>query len=310
MAQSVASKPTMTVPTYEQLMFPLLQIAADRQPHRVRDLAGKVAERFSLPENLKQETLPDGRNRLIHRLEWARTSLKKAGLLEYPSRGLLKITERGLAALKESPGGIDNKYLQKFPEFLEFKNRKPERREEAALIETEGLDPEEAIENSYLALRGEIENDLLIRAKAGSPEFFEQLVIDLLLKMGYGGSRKEAGRAIGKSGDEGIDGVIDEDALGLDVVYVQAKRWSNRSVNRQDIQQFVGALQGKRARKGIFITTSDFANSAREYIKTIDNKVVLIDGAALAGLLFTYGIGVSEVKSYVMKRIDSDYFEE
>jgi restriction system protein len=128
--------------------------------------------------------------------------------------------------------------------------------------------------------------------------------------MGYGGSRKEAGRAIGKSGDEGIDGVIDEDALGLDVVYVQAKRWSNRSVNRQDIQQFVGALQGKRARKGIFITTSDFANSAREYIKTIDNKVVLIDGAALAGLLFTYGIGVSEVKSYVMKRIDSDYFEE
>ena len=179
-------------------------------------------------------------------------------------------------------GGIDNKYLQKFPEFLEFKNRKPERREEAALIETEGLDPEEAIENSYLALRGEIENDLLIRAKAGSPEFFEQLVIDLLLKMGYGGSRKEAGRAIGKSGDEGIDGVIDEDALGLDVVYVQAKRWSNRSVNRQDIQQFVGALQGKRARKGIFITTSDFANSAREYIKTIDNKVVLIDGVQVA----------------------------
>ncbi len=310
MVEPVARAAATTVPTYEQLMFPLLLAAADRQPHRVREVVEKVAGHFSLPENLRQETLPDGRNRLIHRLEWARTYLKKAGLFEYPSRGFFKITQRGLTALKESPNGVDNKYLRKFPEFLEFKQSKPEHHENATPTETEGLDPEEAIENSYQALRAEIENDVLSRAKAGSPEFFEQLVVDLLLKMGYGGSRKGAGRAIGKSGDEGIDGVIDEDALGLDVVYVQAKRWTTRMVNRQDIQQFVGALQGKRARKGIFITTSDFVNSAREYVKTIENKVVLIDGSTLAGLLFDYGIGVSETKSYVMKRIDSDYFEE
>jgi restriction system protein len=311
MQQPVPSKAQLTVPTYEQLMSPLLEVAADRQPHRVREIADQVATKVSLPEHLRGETLPDGRNKLIHRLEWARTYLKKAGLLEYPSRGVFRITERGLTALKESPGGINNRFLQRFPEFLEFKHSKADRNEVATTVGDElELDPEEAIENAYQALRREIESDLLKRAKLGSPEFFEQLVVDLLLKMGYGGSRKEAGRAIGKSGDEGIDGVIDEDALGLDVVYVQAKRWSNRTVTRQDIQQFVGALQGKRARKGIFITTSDFAGTAREYVKTIDNKVVLIDGITLAGLLFDHGIGVSETKSYRMKRIDSDYFEE
>jgi restriction system protein len=310
MAQPVTPKPLTSVPTYEQLMFPLLTVAADRQAHRVREVSETIAKHFSLPGNLIHETLPDGRNKLIHRLEWARTYLKKAGLLEYPARGFFKITEPGLRGLQESPKGIDNKYLEKFPEFLEFKHRKPELTNVSVPNEAQALDPEEAIENSYQALRAEIESDLLNRAKQGAPEFFERLVIDLLLKMGYGGSRKEAGRAIGKSGDEGIDGVIDEDALGLDVVYVQAKRWSNRTVSRSDIQQFVGALQGKRARKGIFISTSEFANSAREYVKTIDNKVVLIDGPTLSGLLFDYGIGVSESKSYVLKRMDSDYFEE
>ena len=299
-----------SVPTYEQLMFPLLQIAADRNSYRVRDVAGKVADRLSLPDDSRQQTLPDGRNKLIHRLEWARTYLKKAGLFEYPSRGFFKITPRGLTALKESPNGIDNKYLQRFPEFLEFKQRRHEQPEDVDTDNVQALDPEESIENGYQALRTEVEEELLKRVKSAAPEFFEQLVIDLLLRMGYGGSRKDAGRAIGKSGDEGIDGVIDEDALGLDVVYVQAKRWSDRIVTRQDIQQFVGALQGKRARKGVFITTSTFAQTARDYVKTIENKVVLIDGSTLAGLLFQHGVGVSEVKSYVLKRIDTDYFEE
>jgi restriction system protein len=298
------------VPTYEQLMTPLLLAAADSQSHRVRDVAEKAADYFHLPENLRRDSLPDGRNRLIHRLEWARTYLKKAGLLEYPARGFFKITERGLKALQECPKGIDNKYLQKFPEFLEFKRSKPEVQILGFPTDAQTLDPEEAIENSYQALRAEIESDLLNRSKAGSPSFFEQLVVDLLLKMGYGGSRREAGRAIGKSGDEGIDGVIDEDALGLDVVYIQAKRWATRTVTRADIQQFVGALQGRRARKGIFITTSEFAASARDYVKTIENRVVLIDGPALASLLFEHGIGVSETKSYAVKRVDSDYFEE
>jgi restriction system protein len=299
-----------TVPTYEQLMYPLLRMAADRQPHRVRDVAHKIGEALGLPENLREETLPDGRNRLVHRLEWARTYLKKAGLLEYPSRGQFLITNRGQVALDENPGGFGNKYLQKFEEFLEFKRTKRQQQGETSTVAAEELDPEEAIEDSYQALRAEIEHDLLSRTKSASPQFFEQLVIDLLLKMGYGGSRKEAGRAIGKSGDEGIDGVIDEDALGLDVVYIQAKRWTTRTVNRQDIQQFVGALQGRRARKGIFITTSEFVNSAREYVKTIDNKVVLIDGPMLARLLFDNGVGLSESKKYVLKHIDSDYFDE
>jgi|SRR5579862_9892508 len=256
-----------------------MQVAADGKPHRVREVADEIARQVSLPEALRRETLPDGRNKLIHRLEWARTYLKKAGLLEYPNRGVFRITDRGLQTVKENRSPIDNRYLQRFPEFLEFKHSRSERNENVpAGVETSELDPEEAIENAYQALRREIESELLRRAKLGTPDFFEQLVVDLLLKMGYGGSRKEAGRAIGKSGDEGIDGVIDEDALGLDVVYVQAKRWSNRTVTRQDIQQFVGALQGKRARKGIFITTSDFAGTARDYVKTIDNKVVLIDG--------------------------------
>lgn len=304
-----ATKAPTSVPTYEQLMSPLLQVAADNQPRRVRDVAAQVADRLGLPKELREEALPDGRNKLIHRLEWARTYLKKAGLLEYQGRGMFKITERGSAAIEKDPSGINNRFLQQFPEFREFKTRKADRHE-VATSETQLLDPEEAIETAYQSVRAAVEDDLLGRLKAAPPDFFERLVVDLLLKMGYGGSRKEAGRAIGKSGDEGIDGVIDEDLLGLDVVYVQAKRWSDQSVSRQHIQQFVGALQGKRARKGVFITTSTFTPSARDYVNTIDNRVVLIDGETLAGLLFDYGIGVSDVKSYRLKRVDSDYFEE
>ncbi|MFY9562045.1 MAG: restriction endonuclease [Terriglobales bacterium] len=298
-----------TVPTYEQLMSPLLSVAADGQPHRIREVAKQVADSLSLPENLREEALPDGRNKLIHRLEWARTYLKKAGLLEYPNRGMFKITERGIAALSKGADGINNRFLQQFQEFREFKGKKSDRHDPIAL-DTHDLDPEEAIENAYQSVRAAVEDDLLSRLKAAPPDFFERLVVDLLLKMGYGGSRKEAGRAIGKSGDEGIDGVIDEDLLGLDVVYVQAKRWSDQSVSRQHIQQFVGALQGKRARKGVFITTSTFTQSARDDVNTIENRVVLIDGDTLAGLLFDYGIGVSDVKSYRLKRVDSDYFDE
>lgn len=291
-------------------MLPLLLSAVDGQPHRVRDLANKVADYFSLPGGLRDETLPDGRNRLIHRMEWARTYLKKAGLVDYPGRGLFKITERGLSVLKEKPGRIDSKFLRRYPEFVQFKSSETQEGGTAGSSGAQPIDPEEAMETGYQALRDEVESELLQKLKAASPSFFENAVVDLLLKMGYGGSRREAGRAIGRAGDEGIDGVIDEDALGLDVVYIQAKRWADKPVGRQDIQQFVGALQGKRARKGIFITTSVFAQTARDYVKAIDNKVVLIDGPALAALLFDYGVGVSEAKRYTIKRIDSDYFEE
>jgi restriction system protein len=275
----------------------------------VKEVAPEIVAHFGLSDALATETLPDGRNRLIHRLEWARTYLKKAGLLEYPTRGAFQITQRGLSVLKEKPSRIDSKYLERYPEFIEFRKNS-----QSASVTThedsQPVDPEEAIETGYQALRSQVEVELLDRIKKGTPEFFEQTVVDLLIRMGYGGSRKEAGRAIGKSGDEGIDGVIDEDALGLDVVYIQAKRWTNQSVGRQQIQQFVGALQGKRAKKGIFITTSEFAASAREYVKNIENRVVLIDGAMLASLMFQHDIGVTEQKSYRLKKIDTDYFEE
>jgi restriction system protein len=298
------------VPTYERLMFPLLLAAADGEPHRVRDVAERAADHFSLPEDLRREILPDGRNKLIHRMEWARTYLKKAGLLEYPSRGFFRITERGLAALKEKPDGIDNKYLKKFPEFLDFKSARPEGPGVPTSVETHELDPEEAMQDSYQVVRGQREEELLEKVKTCSPPFFEKLVIELLAKMGYGSFRKDAGRVTGKVGDAGIDGIINEDKLGLEVIHVQAKRWEG-NVGRPDLQLFVGALQGQQAaRKGVFITTSSFNENAKEYAKHLPVKVRLIDGQELAKLMFEYDIGVTEVATYKLKRVDSDYFEE
>lgn len=309
MAQTAAQKKRETVPTYEEIMLPLLRFAVDGQPHRVREAVNPVSDHFGLTETAVNEKLTDGRNRLIHRLEWARTYLRKAGLLDYPARGQFQITPLGMATLKEDLREINARYLERFPGFTEFRHGRPNAKVGVS-AELQAADPEESIDNSYQVLREEIEGDLLERLKNCSPDFFERVVVDLLLQMGYGGSRKEAGRAIGKSGDEGIDGVIDEDALGLDVVYIQAKRWTDKAVRRHDIQQFVGALQGKRARKGIFITTSTFAENARDYVKQIENKVVLIDGRMLSSLMFEHGVGVTAAKTYTLKRVDSDYFEE
>jgi restriction system protein len=299
------------VPTYEQVMLPLLIFAKGGPAHRVVDALPYVADYFKLTPSAREETLPDGRNRLRHRLEWARTYLKKAGLLAYPMRGAFQITPRGLEVIAKNPLAIDSKYLDQFPEFREFKHpERPDAPQSNVPELLSGIDPEESLENSYLSLRGEVEDDLLDRIKASTPDFFEDLVIDLLVKMGYGGSRKDAGRAIGQVGDGGIDGIIDEDALGLDVIYVQAKRWTENPVGRPEIQKFVGALQGHRARKGVFITTSVFSKDAHEYVKLIDNKVVLIDGRQLTRLMFDHNVGVSEKKTYRVKRVDSDYFEE
>jgi restriction system protein len=257
------------------------------------------------------ETLPDGRNRLIHRLQWARTYLKQAGLLEYPERGAFKITPRGRQVLAAHPREINSALLMQFPEFVDFRKRgKDESPSQEPELPLRDVDPEESLQNSYELIRKSIEDEILTKVKGASPAFFEHLVIDLLIKMGYGGSRKDAGRAIGRTGDEGIDGIIKEDALGLDVVYVQAKRWSNKTVGAPDIREFVGALHGHRARKGVFITTSSFSRDAWEYIEKIDNKVVLIDGSHLATLMFDYDIGTSELRSYKLKRIDLDYFDE
>jgi len=194
---------------------------------------------------------------------------------------------------------------------VEFRHgNRPETQIQESELPIRDVDPEEALQNNYEAIRHEVEDDILTKVKAASPAFFEQLVIDLLLRMGYGGSRKDAGKAIGRTGDEGIDGIINEDSLGLDVLYVQAKRWSNKTVGASDIREFVGALHGHRARKGVFMTTSVFSRDAREYIEKVDNKVVLVDGHRLASLMFDHDVGVSEMRSYKLKRVDLDYFDE
>jgi restriction system protein len=298
------------VPSYQKLMLPLLQAAADGKTHTTAEAFDPIADALGLSAEARAATLPDGRNRLKHRLEWARTYLKKAGLLEYPRRGSFVITKRGRDLLKSKPAEITRDLLLEYPEFREFVT--PGRDEtEVKVAEVVGeIDPEEAMENAYVALRTTLEAELLDRVKSAPPDFLERLVVDLLLKMGYGGSRKDAGKALGRTGDGGVDGIINEDALGLDVVYIQAKRRTDASVGRPEIQQFVGALKGHQASKGVFITTSNFSREAREYVSKVDVRVVLIDGQRLASLMATHNIGVDNRKEYIAKRIDADYFSE
>jgi restriction system protein len=240
---------------------------------------------------------------------WSRTHLKKAGLLAYPSRSKFQITQRGLDTLTQKLSNIDVKYLKQFPEYLEFIgafNNSAAVEVETAKLPLEQT-PDEAIELAYRQLRQNLAQDLLERLKTSSPAFFEQFVVELLVKMGYGGSIADAGTAIGRSGDEGIDGIIKEDRLGLDAIYIQAKRWQN-TVGRPEIQQFVGALVGKGASKGIFITTSKFTPQAKAYLPA-NVKVVLIDGEQLAEYAIDVNLGVSVVEEYQVKRLDLDYFD-
>lgn len=299
----------MTIPNYQSTMLPLLQYASDKQEHALRDSIEYLANLFNLSENERQELLPSGRQPTFdNRVGWASTYLKKAGLLQSSRRGYLQITPRGLEVLKENPPKIDANFLKQYPEFVEFQGIKKEKdTSKPDESPPSAATPEEAIEDAYQSLRNELANELIETVKGCSPAFFERLVVDLLVKMGYGGTRKDAGQAIGKSGDGGIDGIIKEDRLGLDTVYIQAKRWEG-SVSRPEIQKFAGALQGNRARKGVFITTSSFSSGAHDYVTRIDNKIVLIDGDLLAQLMIDYDLGVSQFATYAMKRIDSDYF--
>lgn len=241
-----------------------------------------------------------------------RTYLKMAGLIESPKRSYFKITDLGLSVLKQNPTEINSKYLEQFPGFVEFRTIKKSGAEIKSVIQSPQVEgtPRESIEENIQKLKDDLGGDLIIKIKQSSPEFFERLVVDLLLKMGYGGSQKEAGEAIGKSGDEGIDGIIKEDKLGLDTIYIQAKRWDG-TVGRPEIQKFIGALQMKGAKKGIFITASNFSKEAKESVDMTGNtKIVLIDGELLVNLMIQNDIGVSKIASYEIKQIDSDYFSE
>jgi restriction system protein len=301
----------MAIPDYQTTMLPLLRLAGDKADHSLRDGIDTLASEFKLTEQERQELLPSGQQEIFsNRVGWARTYLKKAGLIMSPRRGFFKITDRGLDILKQNPPKIDARFLKQFEEFRAFQSFKREPVIENGVdeIEQQGT-PEEALEAAYQNLRSELVSEILLQLKQSPPSLFERLVVELVVKMGYGGSRKDAGQAIGKSGDEGIDGIIKEDRLGLDIIYLQAKRWV-ATVGRPEIQKFAGALQGQRARKGIFITTSDFSREAQEYAAKIENKIVLIDGEQLAQLLIDHNIGVTPVSNFEIKKIDLDYFTE
>ena len=299
----------MAIPDYQTLMLPLLKFIADGREKSLRETIEGLAIEFELSEDERKELLPSGQQSTFdNRVGWARTYMKKAGLVSTTRRGYFKITELGQKILSEKPSKIDVPFLRQFDDFIKFQTVKRNRIEKSEKKETADYQtPEEKLENAYDSIRESLASELLQTVKNNSPDFFEQLVIDLLVKMGYGGSKQDAGKAVGKSGDGGIDGIIKEDKLGLDVIYIQAKRWEN-TVGRPEIQKFAGALQGQRAKKGIFISTSDFTSNAREYAAKIENKIILIDGEHLSQLMIDHNIGVTPVASYELKKIDSDYF--
>ena len=295
----------MSIPDFQSIMVPLLQAHLDGQAHRNRDLVAALAERFNLSDEEQRALLPSGRSKLFaNRVGWAKTHIMQAGLLASPARAMSVITPLGREVLERHPERIDLSVLKHYPAYRAF-------RAGSALDDDEDGEaadtPQEALDKAYLTTRADTEAELLRRVIESPPAFLEQIVVDLVVQMGYGGSHRDAGEALGKSGDGGVDGIIKEDPLGLDAIYLQAKRWDG-VVGRPEIQKFAGALQGQRSRKGIFITTSSFSREALEYVKLIDTKIILIDGPRLAALMFEHGIGVATESVYEVKRIDSDYF--
>jgi restriction system protein len=297
----------MPIPDIQSLMLPIVKFAADGTDHTNNAAADHLANQFGLSEQDRKELLPSGQQPVFtNRIAWARSHLRMAGLLQNTGRGVFRITARNQQILTSNPAAINLRFLQQLPEYLEARNK--QRPDTPITITDDGEQtPEERLEAAYETLRANLAKDLLTQLKSSPPDFFERVVVEVLVRMGYGGTRKDAGQAIGKTGDEGIDGIIKEDRLGLDIIYIQAKRWQN-TVSRPEIQKFAGALQGQRAKKGIFITTSDFSKDAIEYATRIDNKIVLIDGDQLAELMIEHNIGVTPVASYEIKRIDTDYF--
>ncbi len=302
----------MAIPDYQALMLPVLTSLADGAEYTARELRDFVAEKLNVTPAQRRELLPSGKQPVFNsRVGWAKTYLDKAGLLKTVRRGVYVITETGRSVLSENPAAIDNAFLARFESFRVFTSDTPsdEVPQEAAPASEAKATPSEQLENAYLQLRRQVEQDLRDQLLKASPAFFEEVVVEVLVAMGYGGSRDDAGKRIGRSGDGGLDGVINEDRLGLDTIYVQAKRWQN-TVGRPEIQAFAGSLEGERARKGVFITTSTFSKEAREYVSRIDKRIVLLDGVQLSSLMFEHGVGVTSVASFEVKRIDGDYFVE
>lgn len=303
------------IPDFQSLMLPLLKAVADGKEFKNSDITKQLANEFKLTDEERKQLLASGRQPVFNnRVGWAMTYLKKAGLISSPLRATVVITDLGKQVLAKKPNKIDVNYLRTFSSFLNFvrgDRNDVVHQEDDSSVNTKEETPDEILDNAYLQLRKSLASELLSRVLDLSPAFFEILVVELLVKMGYGGSFKDAGKAIGKSGDEGIDGTIKEDKLGLDIVYIQAKRWKHTNlVGRPELQKFVGALAGQGAKKGIFITTSSFTKEALDYTPKNETKIVLIDGEQLAQLMIDYNIGCTTQQIYELKKVDSDFFDE
>jgi restriction system protein len=307
----------MAIPTYEQLMLPLLELSADRAEHSISEAVEALANQAALSSEERAELLPSGRQtRFANRIGWARTALKKAGLLDATRWSHFRITDRGTALLAEKPDALSDKFLRRYPEYLEYVTSSSEKSitsslpPQGASALAAAIPPLERLEDAYSQLRQDVEEQLLAKVKASTPEFFEQLVISLLRKMDYGGSFRDAAQAIGRSGDGGVDGLIKEDILGLDMIYVQAKRYTTNNVPAGDVRDFVGALVGKKARKGVFFTTSGFSAEAIRYAETVEGRtVVFVNGRQLVDLMIEHGVGTTIKGTYAIPRVDDDYFE-
>jgi restriction system protein len=301
----------MAIPDFQSIMLPLLQYCKDGNEHSISETVDALADHFKLTEEERKILLPSGvQEQFRNRVAWAKSHLKMAGLLETPKRGIYKITDLGRNVLHKKPPAINLKFLNQFPDYVAFRTSHRQKADSSNESASEQVEtPEEMLEFAHEKIRNSLAAEILQKLKSCSPSFFERIVVEVIVKMGYGGSRIDAGKAIGKSGDGGIDGIIKEDKLGLDTIYIQAKRWDN-TVGRPEIQKFVGALTGQRAKKGLFISTANFSSDALDYVSRIDMKIVLIDGETLAQLMIDNKVGVSTVAVYELKRVDSDYFAE
>lgn len=299
----------MAVPDFQSFFKPLLEIAADGKIHSVKEAREIIATQFRMTEEDMSDMLPSGiQSKFDNRVAWAKSYFIQAKVLESPKRGCFIITQRGLELLQQKHDRIDIKVLSQYPEFVQFHAGNKKERDEKPEIAFPAT-PEETLQISYQQIRKDLSAELLKKIKENSPKFFENLVVDLMVSIGYGGSKKDAGKAIGQVGDEGLDGIIKEDMLGLDAIYLQAKRWEG-TVGRPEIQKFVGALSGKKAKKGVFITTGKFSDDAKTYADRIDHRVILIDGDDLVDYMIDFNIGVSTTAKYEIKKIDTDYFNE
>ncbi|WP_019606222.1 restriction endonuclease [Teredinibacter turnerae] len=301
------------IPDFQSCMRPLLASVSDGQIHRFNESFEQVCMHFKLTEYERAEKLPSGKQTIIrNRIAWARTYLNKAGLMTAPGRSQLQITDRGQAALQQEPERIDVRFLKQFPEFVEFHTAKPKANNTVVTndSDTEDTDPTERLEEAYSEIRQELIEEVLQAVKQQSPQFLEKLVVELMQAMGYGGWSKESGQATQYTADGGIDGLINEDPLGLETIYLQAKRYEDSTIGREAIQAFSGALDMQRAHKGVFITTSKFSKGALEYVSMIQKKIILIDGAKLAALMIKHNLGVSVKETYEIKALDTDFFSE